>query len=71
MVRKPPSEPLNLLSLANNRELLQLLTTASGFYLDSLVDRFIHWNRREEAVNEAEGIFETAELLDQARIFEG
>jgi hypothetical protein len=71
MVRKLPSEPLDLLSLAINRELLQLLTTASRFHLDSLVDRSIHWNRREEAVNEAEGIFETAELLHQARIFEG
>jgi hypothetical protein len=71
MVRKLPSEPLNLLSLAINRELLQLLTTASGFYLDSLMDRLIHWNRREEAVNEAQRIFETAELFDQARIFKG
>jgi len=71
MVRKLPSEPLNFLSLPNNRELLQLFTTAGGFYLDSLVDRFIHRYRRKEAVNEAEGIFETVELLDQARIFGG
>ena len=71
MVRKLPPEPLNLLSLPNNRELLQLFTTAGGFNLDRLVDRFIHRNRRKEAVNKAEGIFKTVELLDQACIFGG
>ena len=67
----PSSAKNHLIPFDLSLELPQQLETASGFCLDILAERFTHRSCLKDVVNEAEGIFERMELLDQAYKFRG